>query len=352
MVVLSWIKDMTGHNGSILKLLSQRPFGTAELTERLGGTMSLATVKRRLSALAAEGVVCAEKSSRNVLYSLSPKGRIFLPVEPGEYFEKEQDERGGLSRFNFEILPALKGMSLFTPEELLSMDDRFLEFRERVSKLPPDIRKKEMDRLGIDLSWKSSQIEGNTYTLLQTERLLKESLEARGKSRAEAVMLLNHKAALDVITSDPDFFRSLDVGKIENVHSLLVKGLEVSRNVRTCRVGITGTNYVPPDNEFTLREALSDLCEAVNGKESPYEKALLCLLMIGYIQPFGDGNKRTSRLMANAALLSAGHCPLSFRTVDPGEYKESMLIFCEQNSILAFKRLFIEQYKFSADNYF
>lgn len=101
-----------------------------------------------------------------------------------------------------------------------------------------------------------------------------------------------------------------------------------------------------------MREAISALCAAVNAKESPYEKALLCLIMIGYIQPFGDGNKRTARLMANAALLAAGHCPLSFRTVDPVDYKLAMLLFYEQNSIAAVKRLFVEQYCFSASNYF
>ena len=82
-----------------------------------------------------------------------------------------------------------------------------------------------------------------------------------------------------------------------------------------------------------------------------YAKALIALLGINYLQPFEDGNKRTARLFANAPLLLSGHAPLSYRNVDEKEYKEAMLLFYEQNSIESFKRIFIEQYIFSAENY-
>ena len=209
-----------------------------------------------------------------------------------------------------------------------------------------------MERLGIDLSWKSSQIEGNTYSLLETERLLLEKETAAGKSKDEAVMLLNHKDALDFILDDPGYMKNLSVAKIENIHSILVKELEVDRNIRVRRVGITGTNYRPLDNEFQIREAMEGTCRLVNDRGCVFEKALLILLMISYIQPFNDGNKRTARIVSNAILIASGYCPLSFRTVDSIDYKKAMLLFYEQNSIAAFKRIFIEQFAFAVKTYF
>ncbi|MCK4562112.1 MAG: Fic family protein, partial [Flavobacteriaceae bacterium] len=126
----------------------------------------------------------------------------------------------------------------------------------------------------------------------------------------------------------------------------------VSRNIRKHRVGISGTNYRPLDNEFQIREALSNMCDLVNEKESIFEKALLALMLISYIQPFVDGNKRTARIVSNAILMNHQHCPLSFRTVDSVEYKKAMLIFYEQNNLTAFKEIFISQFEFAVDTYF
>ena len=117
-------------------------------------------------------------------------------------------------------------------------------------------------------------------------------------------------------------------------------------------MGITGTNYRPLDNEFQIREALEDSCALINGKENIFEKALLTLVLLSYIQPFADGNKRTARIAGNAILLAWGYCPLSFRTVDSVDYKKAMLLFYEQNNMAAFKRIFIEQYEFATRNYF
>ena len=127
----------------------------------------------------------------------------------------------------------------------------------------------------IDLSWKSSQIEGNTYSLLETEKLLKEKETSAGKTKEEATMLLNHKDALDFIIENPDYLYPLSIAKIEDIHSILTKELAVERNIRTRRVGISGTNYRPLDNEFQIVEALRDTCDLINSKESVFEKALL-----------------------------------------------------------------------------
>jgi len=187
---------------------------------------------------------------------------------------------------------------------------------------------------------------------LETERLLKESKTADGKTKEEAVMLLNHKDALRFILDNPDYLQTLTVGHIEDIHQLLTKELSVDRGIRHRRVGITGTNYHPLDNEFQIREALRDTCELINGKENIFEKALLALVLLSYIQAFSDGNKRTARITSNAILIANGYCPLSFRTVDSVGYKKAMIIFYEQNNLYAFKQIFIDQFVFAVREYF
>lgn len=212
--------------------------------------------------------------------------------------------------------------------------------------------RKEMERLGVDLSWKSSQIEGNTYSLLETERLLRESKTASGKTQAEAVMLLNHKYTLRFLLDNKDYLQTLSIRRVEDIQSMLVNGLDTEKGLRHRRVGITGTNYRPLDNEFQIREAMENACTFINGRQNIFEKALLALLLISYIQPFADGNKRTSRLVCNGILLANDYCPLSFRTVDSIDYKKAMLVFYEQNNIVPFKDIFISQYQFAVGEYF
>ena len=226
------------------------------------------------------------------------------------------------------------------------------EFRQHIEEMSENEYRKEMERLGIDLSWKSSQIEGNTYSLLETERLLRESKTADGKTKEEAVMLLNHKDALRFILDNPDYLQQLSISRIEDIHTLLTQELSVDKGIRHRRVGITGTNYHPLDNEFQIREALSDTCSLINAKSCVFEKALLALVLLSYIQAFSDGNKRTARITSNAILIANGYCPLSFRSVDSIDYKKAMLLFYEQNNIYAIKQIFISQYEFAVREYF
>ena len=226
------------------------------------------------------------------------------------------------------------------------------EFRQHIEEMSENEYRKEMERLGIDLSWKSSQIEGNTYSLLETERLLRESKTADGKTKEEAVMLLNHKDALRFILDNPDYLQQLSISRIEDIHTLLTRELSVDKGIRHRRIGITGTNYHPLDNEFQIREALSDTCSLINAKSCVFEKALLALVLLSYIQAFSDGNKRTARITSNAILIANGYCPLSFRSVDSIDYKKAMLLFYEQNNIYAIKQIFISQYEFAVREYF
>ena len=250
------------------------------------------------------------------------------------------------------IKDVLSKIELFTTEEQQQLVNLQKKYQENIAELSEAEYKKELERLAIDLSWKSSQIEGNTYSLLETERLLKDKETAQGKPKDDAIMLLNHKEALDFIIANPDYLTPLTISTIEDIHSLLIKDLKVDRNIRRRRVGISGTNYKPLDNEHQIREALTDLCELVNNRDNVFEKALLVLLLISYIQPFGDGNKRTARIVSNAILMNNNYCPISFRTIDSVEYKKAMLLFYEQNNLAAFKKIFISQFEFAVKTYF
>ncbi len=270
-----------------------------------------------------------------------------------DYFSKEVDERQIQTGYNFDLIPkVLSNVNLFTEHEMLELNALQAQFSKNYGSLSDDQKRKEMERLGIDLSWKSSQIEGNKYSLLETEKLLKEKKTASGKTKEEAIMLLNHKDALDFIVAHPDYMEHLTIAHIEDIHSLLIKELGVDRNIRTRRVGITGTNYRPIDNEFQIRKALQQTCDLVNARSNIFEKALFVLVLLSYIQAFNDGNKRIARITSNAILIANGYCPISFRTVDSVDYKKAMLLFYEQNNVSAFKQIFIEQFKFAVETYF
>ncbi len=324
-----------------------------EIFDGMNLSCSYATLKRLLTELKAKNYLISQGRGKGTKYLLSPMYDYIHPIDIEKYYEKEIDERKIRENFNFDLVTEVfPKHSLFTESELKKLDSLHLTYRKNISELSPGQYKKEIERLAIDLSWKSSQIEGNTYTLLETERLLREKETASGKTREEATMLLNHKDALDFIIKETDYLNPLSLSKVEDIHSILVKELGVERNLRKGRVGISGTNYKPLDNEFQISEALDKSCEVINLKENPFEKALLALLLLSYIQPFADGNKRTARIVGNAILMSHGHCPLSFRTVDSIDYKKAMLLFYEQNNISAFKEIFIEQVDFAVKTYF
>jgi len=310
-------------------------------------------MKRLLSAAVKEGNIETAGRGPATKYKLTPQAHVTMALDLATYFDKDIDEREVQESFNFDLIrDVLPKVEIFTKEELEVLNAAQMEFEKNTEGMTELEYRKEMERLGVDLSWKSSQIEGNTYSLLETERLLKDKQTASGKTKEEAVMLLNHKDALDFVLDIPDYLKELSVHRIEDIHSILTKELEVDRNIRHRRVGITGTNYRPLDNEFQIREALEDTCTLVNGKDNVFEKALLTLVLLSYIQAFVDGNKRTARITSNAVLIANGYCPISFRTVDSIDYKKAMLMFYEQNNIAAFKKIFIEQFLFAVKTYF
>lgn len=338
----------------IIRFINDNPrCSSAEIRNGLGLEMSLITLRRILNELNEKGFINARGALKSRKYEISTAYNIIRPVSVDQYFEKEIDERVIQSGFNHDLLKyTLQNISLFTIPELNHLKSLQERYKSNAAKLSASEYKNELERLAIDLSWKSSQIEGNTYSLLETERLLKEKLTAAGKTKDEATMLLNHKEAIDFIIAHPDYIDPLTVSGIEDIHSILIRDLDITRNIRNRKVGISGTNYKPLDNALQIKEALDDMCRIINAKENVFEKALLVLVLISYIQPFSDGNKRTARIISNAILIHHHYCPISFRTVDSIDYKKAMLIFYEQNNIHPFKNVFSSQFEFAVNTYF
>lgn len=338
----------------ILLLLQKKPLlSSKEIHDFMDQGTAYATLKRTLQVLLAQNLVRTTGKGKSTKYSLSSAYELLRPVDVEAYFQQEIDERIIKMRYNPSlIVDTLTKVNLFTETEQNHLRQVHQSYGDNIRQLSANAYALELERLAIDLSWKSSQIEGNTYSLLETERLLREKRTAEGKSKDEATMLLNHKEAIDFIIAQPSIVEKINVAIIEDMHSILVQDLGIDRNIRKWKVGISGSNYVPLDNDFQILEALEAMVVLINNESNVMSKALLALVLISYIQPFADGNKRTARMISNAILMHHQYCPLSYRTVDAMEYKKAMLIFYEQNNISPMKTLFIQQYEFAVKTYF
>lgn len=340
-------------DSEIIELIQAQELASVQsIHSMLKTEVSLATLKRAMKRLVDQQWIEVLGHGKATKYKIATAFQILQTIDLDTYYSKEIDDRKIQGFYNFDIIETLKRVRIFSHEERELLDAQQNKFERNSSRLNHLEYAKEMERMAIDLSWKSSQIEGNTYSLLETERLIKEKITANGKTKDEATMLLNHKETIDFLIDNPDYLFPLTLKNLENIHRLLVKDLGIGANIRRRRVGITGTNYQPLDNEFQIKEAIEQVCQLINTKTSAFDQAFLALLLISYIQPFEDGNKRTARILSNALLLNAKHCPISFRTVDSIEYKKAILLFYEQNNISAFKRIFIEQFKFATETYF
>lgn len=315
------------------------------------GKGSRITIIRDLNLLIENGWIEQTGGGKYVNYNLKKGMELFIPVDMEEYFSVSTDLRNiKYPKFNFDVIDRLT--ELFSPSELALFEDGKKKLAEKFKTLDKTLLKRELERFTIELSWKSSQIEGNTYSLLETEELIKNKKEARGHDKSEAIMILNHKKAFDVILEKKESFKNINITDIRSIHSELVNGLDIKSGIREGAVGITGTKYLLLDNKFQIEEALTKLVGHTQKTDNIPEIALIYLTMIAYLQAFTDGNKRTSRMISNAALLANGYFPLSYRSVDEVEYKKALILFYEQNNIYHLKRIFLEQQKFAIDNYF
>ena len=175
----------------ILQYLHYNPLSTREEI-RVGVNFreSDATLKRLIALAVKDGNIIVEGKARATRYRLSDYAHLLMPLSLDTYFAKDVDERQIQVGFNFDVINnQLSKVALFTDDELERLNALQAEFRKNIEEMSENEYRREMARLGIDLSWKSSQIEGNTYSLLETERLLRESKTADGKTKEEAMML-------------------------------------------------------------------------------------------------------------------------------------------------------------------
>ena len=309
------------------------------------------TIIRDLDVLLKNNYIKKIGSARSIKYQPANNNELLIKYDVENYFKGDFDNRKiKYPQFNFDVYNNLK--NLFSDDEIKMLEDTNKIYTDKINSLSNTILKKEYERLLIELSWKSSQIEGNTYSLLDTEALIKENIEAKGHKKEEAIMILNHKKALEFIFDSKDYFKIITLKKLEELHALLTDNLRVDKGLRKSPVGIVGTNYKPLSNQLQIKDAVEKMIPAINETKNVIEKAFIAVIMISYIQPFEDGNKRTGRILANAILFSNGYCPLSYRSVNESEYKKAVILFYENNSIDYFKKLFVEQFKFAVEKYF
>ena len=346
--------NTTPRQSLILTLVSQsQGIGRAEIEKKTADKYpsSKPTIARDLAKLVQQKLIKVSGKGKNTVYLPFIDNPLLRFIDEKQYFTREVDERIDVqTSFDFSIFKYLR--NIFSADEITSLSKINKSFTKETEKLPQDIYRKELERFIIELSWKSSKIEGNTYTLLDTENLIKQSIEAKGHSKEEAIMILNHKRAFETILTHKEEFKTITMSQITQLHNVLVKGLSITTGVRKEAVGITGTTYNPLDNHFQIKEALEKTIAVINSASYPLEKALIALVFISYIQPFSDGNKRTGRMLANAILLAYDFYPLSYRSVDETTFKQALILFYETHSIVQFKKILTDQYRFALNTYF
>ena len=214
--------------------------------------------------------------------------------------------------------------------------------------------KQILNRLLIDLAWNSSRLEGNTYSLLDTRRLLNFGEAAEGRGQLEAQMILNHKDAIEFLVANAD-----DIGfnryTILNLHALLANNLladpaAVGR-LRHIIVGIEGSAFHPLEVPSLIEECFDQLLATATAISDPFEQAFFVMVQLPYLQPFDDVNKRVSRLAANIPMIKANLAPLSFTDVPGDLYTRATLGIYERNDIALLRDVFLWAYERSAARY-
>lgn len=227
--------------------------------------------------------------------------------------------------------------------------------RPQIAEQPAGTYAKQiLNRLLIDLAWNSSRLEGNTYSLLDTKRLIEFGEEAEGRAHLEAQMILNHKDAIEFLVSAAD-----DIGfnryTILNLHALLANNLladpSAPGRLRYIAVGIERSAFLPLEVPQLIEEAFDQILTTADVIADPFEQAFFVMVQLPYLQPFDDVNKRVSRLAANIPLIKTNLSPLSFADVPRQAYTEAVLGVYELNKIYLLKDLFLWAYERSAARY-
>jgi hypothetical protein len=375
---------------NVLKLFLQgKPLGASieEIEHHAGLNLHRRTLQRRLSTLEVNGEIIVNGRGRSIRYCLAPfnpqahvpttKSRTNLTASLRTHLPTialAVENPIPLSLQAEKVLPLIdRPLSFRTP---ISYQKEFLENyqpnttfylssteREKLAILgkttvveePAGTHAKHiLNRLLIDLSWNSSRLEGNTYSLLDTQRLIEFGQTAEGKNATDAQMILNHKAAIEFLVQSAEE-ATFNRHTILNLHALLANNLLLSPQavgrLRYMGVGITGSAYEPLHVPQRISEYFDLLLEKASLIKNPFEQAFFVMVHIPYLQPFDDVNKRVSRLAANIPLLKHNLSPLSFVDVPEKLYIQGLLGIYELNSIALMKDVFLWAYERSAARY-
>jgi len=210
-----------------------------------------------------------------------------------------------------------------------------------------------LDRLLIDLSWNSSRLEGNTYSILDTQQLLEAGRQAEGKTAQETQMILNHKDAIQFLVDAANEI-GFNRHTLLNLHALLSHGLLDPRQSGALRqrgAAIAGSTYLPLQIPAVIEECFMDLLAKAEAISDPFEQSFFAAIQLPYLQPFADVNKRVSRLAANIPFIKQNLSPVSFIDVPEQLYIEAMLSVYEMNKTELARDMFVWAYERSARRY-
>ncbi|OFZ99624.1 MAG: cell filamentation protein Fic [Betaproteobacteria bacterium RBG_19FT_COMBO_58_11] len=211
-----------------------------------------------------------------------------------------------------------------------------------------------LNRLLIDLSWASSHLEGNTYTRLDTRELIEHGKAAHGKAAIETQMILNHKAAIELLVENADSV-GFDRYTLLNLHSALSENLLPNPadegRLRQHAVEITKSVYRPLSVPAQIDEMFDIVLDKASRIADPFEQSFFVLVHLPYLQPFADVNKRTSRIIANLPLIRVNLCPLTFLGVPEPAYSRAILGIYEQTRVELLRDLYVWAYERSTQEY-
>jgi len=305
------------------------------------------TLSRYIKELKDLKIINPSGKGRSVKYSISKDGIKSYPFDISLYDSPNQTAINIF--FNHDIFKSCP--KLFTKEEEQLLEKTNALYSSWNKNTEKEYKDMALERCAIEFSWKSSKIEGNTYTLLETENLIKNKQEATGKNHSDAVMILNQKHVFDLMYKN-NTFTNISIPMLIDIHKLLVKDLPIPHGVRTSNIGITGTQYSPLTIQSQLHEALENLFMLLKEIKDPLEQAIVALASIAYIQPFADGNKRTSRHFANLILHVNNLPPVAWRTINEIEYKKAMIAFYELGNIEPIKKMWVHHYSETVTTFF
>ena len=211
-----------------------------------------------------------------------------------------------------------------------------------------------LSRLLIDLSWASSHLEGNTYSKLDTRRLIEQGTPPRGKAAIETQMILNHKSAIEMLVENSAAV-GFDRFTLMNLHAALAENLLPNPadegRVRQHAVDISQSVYRPLSAPPQIDEMLDVLLAKLNQIRDPFEQSFFAMVHLPYLQPFADINKRSSRLAANLPLFRANLCPLTFLDVPEKAYSRAVLGVYELTRVELLRDLYVWAYERSTQEY-